>query len=246
MKYYKSDKHKIEFTFLDSSSLSFESHNHISIYAIGLIVGGSVLVVKDETVQTCTCGDLFIIPPYLLHSVLPASERYSIVTLCLGTEFLDANNLMAGQALLIDLADQLVQDGILTALQVDAFAAALELVYAIHKEIDFEYDSLISQIRDFIEAQPEDTITLDELSDKIFVSKYHLIREFKKTIGLSPHRFQIQNRIRKSQHLLQNGATITDVAIAMGFYDQSHFIKYFKKIVGITPTEYVDSLKVLD
>ena len=246
MKYYKSDKHKIEFTFLDSSDLSFESHNHISIYAIGLIVDGSVLVIKDETTQTCTCGDLFIIPPYLLHSILPTSGKYSIVTLCLGNEFLDTNDLNAGQTLLLDLTDQLIQNGILTALQVDAFAAALELVYVVHSEIDFESSPMISQTRDFIEAQPEDSFSLDELSDQIFVSKYYLIREFKKTIGLSPHQFQIQNRIRKSQHLLQNGTTITDVAIAMGFYDQSHFIKYFKKIVGITPTEYIDSLKVLD
>ncbi|MBU4438915.1 MAG: AraC family ligand binding domain-containing protein, partial [Acetobacterium sp.] len=122
MKYYKSDKHKIEFTFLDSTSLSFESHNHISIYAVGLIVDGSVLVTKDDVAQKCTCGDLFIIPPYLLHSILPTSGKYSIITLCLGTEFLDTNNLRDGQTLLIDLADQLIQDGILTALQVDAFA----------------------------------------------------------------------------------------------------------------------------
>lgn len=246
MNYYKSDKHNIEFTFLEASPLSFESHNHISIYAIGLILDGRIAVIKDQVTQTCTGGDLFIIPPYLLHSILPISGNYSLVTLCLGSEFLAANDLTAGQSLLLDLATQLIADGILTAQQVAAFTAALELVYVMDSEIDFNSKPMISQTRDFIESQPEDPISLDELSERIFVSKYYLIREFKKTIGLSPHRFQIQNRIRKSQHLLRQGASITDVAILMGFYDQSHFIKYFKKIVGITPTEYLASLKALD
>ncbi|WP_050741431.1 helix-turn-helix domain-containing protein [Acetobacterium bakii] len=246
MKYYKCDKHKIEFAFLDNSSLSFERHNHISIYAVGLLLKGSVVLNKENIAYQFTDDDLFIIPPYMVHSLVPTSEHYSIVTLCIGTEFLDTYDFKDGKALLSDLAGRLVCDGVLTHLQVEAFSDALELVYDMYSKPDYDYAEIISETKNFIEARPEDDITLDALSQKIFVSKYYLIREFKKTIGLSPHRFQIQNRIRKAQHLLQNGSAVTETALAMGFYDQSHFIKYFKKIVGITPTEYIDSLETLD
>ncbi|WP_373484614.1 helix-turn-helix domain-containing protein [Acetobacterium malicum] len=246
MKYYKCDKHKIEFAFLDNSCLSFDNHNHISIYAVGLILAGSVVLKKKNVKYALTRDDLFIIPPYMVHSLVPCSDQYSIVTLCIGTEFLATNTLQDGNALFSGLADRLICDGVLDHLHVDAFSAALELVYGMYRQPDYDYSGIISETKNFIEAQPEDTITLDALSQKIFVSKYYLIREFKKIIGLSPHRFQIQNRIRKAQRLLQNGSTVTQTALAMGFYDQSHFIKYFKKIVGITPTEYIDSLEVLD
>ncbi|WP_414733231.1 helix-turn-helix domain-containing protein [Acetobacterium carbinolicum] len=246
MKYYKCDKHKIEFAFLDHSSLSFDNHNHISIYAVGLILDGSVVLKKKNVEYTFIHDDLFIIPPYMVHSLVPCTDQYSLVTLCIGTKFLDTNKFKGGNALFSDLADRLVRDGVLNHLHVDAFFAALELVYSMYGKLNYDYSEIIFETKNLIETQPENNITLDALSQKIFVSKYYLIREFKKTIGLSPHRFQIQNRIRKAQHLLQNGSTVTETALAMGFYDQSHFIKYFKKIVGITPTEYMDSLEVLD
>ena len=52
-------------------------------------------------------------------------------------------------------------------------------------------------------------------------------------------------RVRKAQKLLKGNTTILDVAIEMGFYEQSHFNKTFRKIVGVTPIEYVDSYEML-
>ena len=67
---------------------------------------------------------------------------------------------------------------------------------------------------------------------------HHFIRNFKQETGLTPHQFQLQNRIRKAQHLLSGSDTITEVAMTTGFCDQSHFIKQFEKIVGLTPSDY--------
>lgn len=79
------------------------------------------------------------------------------------------------------------------------------------------------------------------MSEQVFISPYHLIISFKKKIGLTPHKFQMQNRIRKAQYLLLHSNNITEVALTTGFCDQSHFNKWFQKIVGITPTEYIES-----
>ena len=90
-------------------------------------------------------------------------------------------------------------------------------------------------------SKPESEMSMDTLADEIFVSKYYMIRKFKKIIGMTPHQFHIQNRIRKAQYLLSNNKTVAEVSAELGFYDQSHFNKSFQKIVGISPLEYINS-----
>ena len=80
----------------------------------------------------------------------------------------------------------------------------------------------------------------------MYISQYHFIRSFKKQIGLTPHQFKMQNRIRKAQRLLRENKAITEVALIMGFCDQSHFNKWFKRIVGITPSQYIKAQHTLD
>ncbi len=86
-------------------------------------------------------------------------------------------------------------------------------------------------------------LSIETLAADIFVSKYYLIRKFRNSVGMTPHQFCIQNRIRKSQRLLDEEKTISRIAAEMGFYDQSHFDKAFQKIVGISPSEYIHSKK---
>ncbi len=88
-----------------------------------------------------------------------------------------------------------------------------------------------------------ENITLSKLSEKYYVSKFHFIREFEKRSGLTPHRYILQCRIRKSQQLLQEGISVADAACMTDFYDQSHFVKVFKKVVGVTPSEYKASFR---
>jgi AraC-like DNA-binding protein len=76
------------------------------------------------------------------------------------------------------------------------------------------------------------------MAQNAFISKYHFIRSFKAEVGLTPHQFQIQNRIRKAQRLIHETDTITEVALTTGFCDQSHFIKQFEKYVGLPPLTY--------
>ena len=52
-----------------------------------------------------------------------------------------------------------------------------------------------------------------------------------KNVANPLNEFQMQNRIRKAQRLIHKTETITEAALATGFYDQSHFIKQFEKYV---------------
>ena len=90
-----------------------------------------------------------------------------------------------------------------------------------------------------------DSLPLDNLAKDLYLSKYYLIRKCKRNLGLTPHKFHLQNRIRKAQTLLFTSQSITETSVNTGFYDQSHFDRSFKNIVGISPTEYLASSKTL-
>ena len=105
-----------------------------------------------------------------------------------------------------------------------------------------DIDKVINQLK----HSPEIEIQLEQLAEQIYISKYYLIRKFKSVVGLTPHQFQIQNKIRRSQELIEEGKELIEVSNELGFYDQSHFIKSFNKVVGVSPKEYKDSVEQID
>jgi len=135
----------------------------------------------------------------------------------------------------------------------EMFSVALNVPHAIRPISDtysmisicIPYEDDISReldiIRERIIGNPELEISIADMSEKVHVSQYHMIRKFARENGLTPHKFQLQCRIRKVQELLRSGVKVVDVAVAVGFCDQSHLCRVFKKQVGISPEEYVRS-----
>lgn len=84
------------------------------------------------------------------------------------------------------------------------------------------------------------TLNLDEVSDAVGLSKYHLCREFTHLYGTSPGKYLSNLRIQKAcSMLLQNRQhTIGEIASMVGFSNDNYFCKVFRKALGITPTQY--------
>lgn len=101
------------------------------------------------------------------------------------------------------------------------------------------------RLKQLILDAPENVFLIDDMAQSIGMSPYHMIRRFKDACGLTPHQFQIQCRVRKAQKLLEEGKSVTEVAYATGFCDQSHFDRCFHKIVRLTPSQYKQSVKRL-
>jgi len=85
-------------------------------------------------------------------------------------------------------------------------------------------------------------ITLKELADFSKISEQKILYIFNKVYRQTPYQFILSYRVFKSKKLLNKGYSITEVALSVGFYDQSHLHKHFKKHFGITPKEYLLSL----
>lgn len=80
--------------------------------------------------------------------------------------------------------------------------------------------------------------SLEALGASAGVSPFHLVREFTRAIGLSPHQYLIQTRVRRACELLAARSPISHVAATVGFVDQSHLTAHFRRYVGATPAMY--------
>ena len=103
----------------------------------------------------------------------------------------------------------------------------------------------IMEIADFIVAHSETKITLDILESKFKINKFKIWRLFNAEIGISPMEYQNSIRIEKSKSLFYQTNNITDIALEVGFFDQSHFTHNFKRYIGVTPKQYKNNCKIL-
>ena len=97
----------------------------------------------------------------------------------------------------------------------------------------------LRQVKDFIDAQIANEITISDLAAVAGLSQYHFIRAFKDTVGLPPYQYVLSERIHRARGLLSNpDLSLGDVALAVGFSDASQLNRVFRKFVGVTPTAY--------
>ncbi|MEM8504087.1 MAG: AraC family transcriptional regulator [Cyanobacteria bacterium P01_D01_bin.1] len=83
-------------------------------------------------------------------------------------------------------------------------------------------------------------LDLTDLAQQANLSAFHFSRLFKKSLGLTPHQYVLHNRVERAKKLLSSAkpATLADVGLQAGFYDQAHFSKAFKRVVGLTPKQF--------
>jgi len=70
------------------------------------------------------------------------------------------------------------------------------------------------------------------------ISKYHLIRVFKKYYGTTPRQYLINKRIEQAKYILIDGKSVTETCYAIGFESVFSFSNLFKIKTGITPANY--------
>lgn len=104
-------------------------------------------------------------------------------------------------------------------------------------------DSTVYSVLGYINEHYNENLTLDELANRFFISKYHLSREFQRLVGSSVHRYIIQKRLVMAKQLLAEGKPSSEVYQHCGFGDYSNFYRAFKGEYRISPKEYVLRLK---
>jgi AraC-like DNA-binding protein len=89
-----------------------------------------------------------------------------------------------------------------------------------------------------IDQRYGEDLSLDVISQAAGLPRHLLIRAFRKETGATPHSYLVNRRALAAGALLRDGASPSDAALAVGFFDQSHLTRAFKSRFGVTPGAY--------
>jgi AraC-like DNA-binding protein len=91
----------------------------------------------------------------------------------------------------------------------------------------------------YIDEHLAERLQISELSALAGLSVYHLAREFKRSVGVTPHSYVTQKRVEMAEQMLsRTDMSLSEVALSSGFFDQSHLARHFRERIGVTPAEY--------
>ncbi|TMU55091.1 helix-turn-helix domain-containing protein [Flagellimonas algicola] len=107
------------------------------------------------------------------------------------------------------------------------------IIYANRSQID-----TVIRTRKYLDRNYEANVNLNLLARTHAVSKFHLLRLFKKYYGLTPAKYVTDKRIAMSKQHLENGMSATQTCFAVGFESLGSFSTLFKRKTGKTPFEY--------
>lgn len=136
-----------------------------------------------------------------------------------------------------DYASQLYAQSALLQLLVELNRIALQK----GREVVLHEESspLISNVLMYIADHYDEVISLEQLAQKFYVSKYHLAHEFSRIVGTSVYRYIILKRLVIARQLLSSGIAPGTVAVQCGFSDYSNFYRAFKSQYGISPGSFI-------
>lgn len=100
-------------------------------------------------------------------------------------------------------------------------------------------DSSVYNVLGYINDHYNEDLSLDDLANKFFISKYHLSREFQRLVGTSVHRYIVQKRLVMAKQMLSEGKPSSEVYQLCGFGDYSNFYRAFKAEYQISPKDFV-------
>ena len=93
--------------------------------------------------------------------------------------------------------------------------------------------------KNFSISNYQENITLGSLAERFSINKYHLQKQFKRYIGISPNDFLIHTRLTHAKELLRTtDYSINQIAQEIGIMEASNFSRLFKKWENMTPLEY--------
>ena len=97
----------------------------------------------------------------------------------------------------------------------------------------------LKQIHEYISENYSRKISLEDLADRFFISKFHLSREYKKMYGTTLGNALTNLRLSHAKSMLRfSDDSIDTIALSCGFQDTGYFIKVFKKAENMTPLQY--------
>lgn len=94
----------------------------------------------------------------------------------------------------------------------------------------------LRRVKEFIRDHLDADLGLAEIATVAGLSQFHFARAFRRSTGLTPQQFVMQERIERAKELLaKKDLPIVEVSLLTGFKNQSHFTSLFRKFTSLTP-----------
>jgi AraC family transcriptional regulator len=96
-----------------------------------------------------------------------------------------------------------------------------------------------ARVLDLVQMRLAEDIALDDLAAVAGIGRFHFLRLFKNTLGVTPHRYLVDQRLAAARTLLQDtDQGLADVAANTGFSSQSHLCTAMRRRLGVTPRQW--------
>src|SRR5258707_13292089 len=98
--------------------------------------------------------------------------------------------------------------------------------------------------REILRANIKRGAALKEVARECGVSVGHFSHAFRRTLGVAPHKWLVEQRVVLTKDMLRDDAlSLSDVAAECGFSDQSHLTRVFRQAVGVSPGAWRRAIK---
>ena len=249
----------------NASSHNAVLHSHHE-YEIYMFLDGDSYYVVDGRKYELSKGDIIIIRKHQMHRVFHNSfKRYHSLVLFIYPEFFTQNNCVEYEkAFLEGSKDNKIDahtaesSGLTDALErlkkySNNFAEKntpvvksilTEILYIINGISFFQKplrtNKTVKEVIDYLGNNFTGNISLDELANKFFISKYHLCRIFKHATGLTVLEYIKRKRLTLAMELKKEGLSLSEASARAGFKDYPSFYRYYKKKNKTSPKNKED------
>ncbi|WP_040763732.1 helix-turn-helix domain-containing protein [Novipirellula maiorica] len=202
---------------------------------------GKLLVIHPNEVHSCTATGAWrylYADPSVVANIVRTFDRNGDIEPLLLPPVIDDTQLVE----LVLQAHRAMDDGDPQLDQESAFYDAICELLVRHASLPDipkkQGRANIRRVRDSLEARFRENVSLHELAQLAGTSAPYLSRVFSKEVGIPIQAYLSQIRVRRAQQMLMAGETLSNVAYAAGFADQSHFTRHFKRFIGVAPGAY--------
>lgn len=222
----------------------------VSVYELGFYIEGGGTIYYNGEAFPVRCGDVrFSVP----GSIINSSPKYKCYTLLF--DFGKNNVIYENQVLdnipaysrgngeHVHFFEQIIRSYMSNdpAEKLRGNALLMQLLFTLYSSRNSNKASsdAVERCKKYMEDNCKEEITLQKLGDLTGYSHIHIMRLFKKEVGLTPHRWLTEIRIGRAKRLLgDSSATLEEIAEKCGFSSTSHFKTLFKERTGFTPGAY--------
>ncbi|GAB1535288.1 AraC family transcriptional regulator [Geovibrio sp. ADMFC3] len=241
---------------------AFPKHVHDDMYSIGLMHKGGCYCVSNSDSDTVVMPDqTFFINPSQVHSGIPVRRGRATYTMLYFKNDLMAKlagDILEREPFYPEFAEMVVDSESVHKTFMNLYNAliyseeSMELEAAVTEGLSGVLNGcgkmrkgtdrkLVRRAKEFLSGDLSCKVTLEDMAEELGVSRYYLLRTFRKEVGVPPHVYRTGKRIELAKTLLRQGTPFADAALETGFADQSHFSNKFRQFTGSTPAQYADS-----